>query len=71
MAWVLSRRKADRFQIYSSEDIYGRGKWLDEGEGGLLDLPVLFKYREWAESRMRSEQRDFPDWDYKVDFYDR
>lgn len=71
MAWILTRKKADRLQIYSSEDIYGRGKWLNQGEGGLLDLPVAFKYQEWAVSRMRSEYKKDPNWIYEVSFYDR
>lgn len=71
MAWILTRKKADCFQIYSSEDIYGRGKWLGKDEGGLLDLPVVFKYQEWAVARMRSEYEKDPDWIYEVRFYDR
>lgn len=71
MAWILTRKKADCFQIYSSENIYGRGKWLGKDEGGLLDLPVAFKYQEWAVARMRSEYEKDPDWIYEVRFYDR
>ena len=71
MAWILTRKKADGFQTYASEGMCGIVKWLGKDEGGLLDLPVAFKYQEWAVARMRSEYEKDPDWIYEVRFYDR
>jgi len=71
MSYVISRQKDNVFQMYCSEDIFGRGKWLANGDGNWWDLPVEFRFKCWAQARLEDEKEKNPEWEYSVDFYDR
>lgn len=71
MSWVITRKKGKTVQMYCDEDIYGRGKWLGNGEGGYFSLPVVYTAKAAASIRMDVEKNHAPEWTYSVDFYDR
>lgn len=68
---ILTRKKNDQFQIYCNADIFDKnGKWLSNGEGGICDLPHIFKFETSAKTVMEEEQKKSPDWDYKISYYE-
>lgn len=70
MSWILTRRKNNCFQLFCSEDIYGNGKWLQNGEGSILDQPRQFNSQSTAQSRLKMEQKKEPDWEYEINYYE-
>ena len=70
MSMILVRRKDDQFQIYSSGDIYKRGKWLGKGEGGILDQPIQYTNSSEIKYRKIIEQENAPEWEYEIHHYE-
>ena len=70
MSYIMTRKKGDTFQLYCNPDIYGRGKWVTSGQGGLFDLPRQFRSIAEAKVRTGIEQEADPSWLYEISYYE-
>lgn len=82
MSWVLVRRYRSSYvpipayrvyiwQMYRNADLYGRnGKWKDNYESKVYDLPHQFRFHDDAEKQLKDKQKTDPDWDYSIEYYE-